>query len=105
MNVFNRKRVGDFTLGGRTYSFHRWREAPKELTPEFLVIELLNRLNQLAEDRLQVLERLRLKLPDYNRRRLLMASSKYGTISSQKKLKQLLEAVDDQKGLGGERIQ
>lgn len=57
--VFNRKRVGEFTLGGRTYSFHRWREAPKKLTQEFLVVELLNRINELAENREQVLDRLK----------------------------------------------
>jgi hypothetical protein len=34
--VFDRKRVNEYTLGGRTYSFYRWREAPKQLTPEFL---------------------------------------------------------------------
>lgn len=33
--VFNRKRVGEFNLGGRAYTFHRWREAPKESTPAF----------------------------------------------------------------------
>lgn len=41
--VFNRKRVGEFTFGERTYSFHRWREAPKQVTPEFLVVELLSK--------------------------------------------------------------
>lgn len=103
--VFNRKRVGEFTLGDRTYSFHRWREAPKQLTPEFLVVELLNRLDQLPEDRLQVLERLKAKLPSYNRRRLLISASKYGTIASQRKLKLLLEDINKQKCSTGEHIQ
>jgi hypothetical protein len=89
--VFNRKRVGEFTLGGRTYSFHRWREAPRKLTPEFLVVELLNRLAELAEDRDQVLMRLKGKLPEFNRRRLLLSASRYGTLSTQKKLERLLE--------------
>lgn len=88
--VFNRKRVGEFTLGGRTYMFHRWREAPKQLTPEFLVVELLNRLDELAEDRDQVLVNLKEKLPGFNRRKLLLAASRYGTMSTQRKLEKLM---------------
>lgn len=84
--VFNRKRVGEFTLGGRTYLFHRWREAPKQLTPEFLVVELLNRLNELVEDREQVLVNLKKRLVEFNRRKILIAASRYGTLSTQKKL-------------------
>ena len=90
MVVFNRKRVGEFTLGGRTYSFHRWREAPKQVTPEFLVVELLNRLDELAEDREQVVTRLKDKLHEFNRRKLLHAASRYGTLSTQKKLQSLM---------------
>lgn len=92
--VFNRKRVGEFTLGGRTYTFHRWREAPKQLTPEFLVVELLNRLDELAEDRDQVVERLKGKLSDFNRRKLLHAASRYGTLSMQKKLEALMMSAE-----------
>jgi hypothetical protein len=92
--VFNRKRVGEFTLGGRTYLFHRWRDAPKKLTPEFLVVELLNRLNQLAEDREQIIERLGKKLSEFDRKRLLYSAHRFGTISTQKKLKALMNTKD-----------
>ena len=92
--VFNRKRVGEFALGGRTYAFHRWREAPKTLSVEFLVVELLNRLHELAEDREQVLTRLRQKLPQFNRARLLFSVAHYGTLSTQKRLKSLIAADD-----------
>lgn len=84
--VFNRKRVGKFTLGGRTYTFLRWREAPKELTAEFLVVQLLNRLDYLAEDHHQILKRLGERLLRFNTRKLLYASSHYGTLSTQKRL-------------------
>ena len=87
--VFNRKRTGKHTLGGRTYSFYKWREAPKELTPEFLVVELLNRLGQLAEDRDLLLERLKDKLPTFNSKKLKFALDHYGTYSAQLKFKKL----------------
>lgn len=88
--VFNRKRVGKFTLGGRTYTFLRWREAPKELTAEFLVVQLLNRLDYLAEDHNQVLKRLGEKLAQFNARKLMYASSHYGTLSTQKRLRNMM---------------
>lgn len=89
--VFNRKRHGEFNLAGRTYSFYRWREAPKEVTREFLVVELLNRLNQLAEDSDEVLRRLKEKLAQFDLRKLKLAARQYGTYSTQLKLRQLLE--------------
>lgn len=95
--VFNRKRVGEFTLGGKVYTFHRWREAPKKLTPEFLVIELLNRLDEVFEDRTQIVERLKDKVTNFNKRMLRYAATHYGTLSTQKKL----EKIFSESNLGG----
>lgn len=89
--VFNRKRTGKFTLGGRTYEFYRWREAPKHLSPEFLVVSLLNHVKDLAEDRHELMSRLKNKLAGFNLRKLNYAVQHYGTYSSQLKLKSLLE--------------
>ena len=89
--VFNRKRVGEFTLGGRTYYFHRWREAPKELTTEFLVVQMLNRLNTLAEDKNQILDSLGKKMCNYNLKKLTYNAEHYGTLSTQKLLKELIK--------------
>jgi len=93
--VFNRKRVGEFTLGGRTYYFHRWREAPKKLSLEFLVVQLLNRLNSLAEDRNTVLKNLKKKLASYNTRKLSYNADHYGTVSTHKLLKEMLEELKE----------
>lgn len=95
--VFNRKRVGDLNVGGRIYSFRRWREAPKELTVEFLVVELLNHLNDLAENRDQVLERLREKLPTFDTRRLKYAAQHYGTVSTRNRLDELTQTDQSNK--------
>lgn len=89
--VFNRKRFGEHRVGGRTYFFHRWREAPRELSQEFLVVELLNRLNDLAEDRENLLLSLREKLPLFNAKKLKYAADHYGTYSTQLKLQRLLK--------------
>lgn len=87
--VFNRKRVGQFNLGGRVYRFHRWREAPKTLTSEFLVVELLNNLDDLAEDREQLLARLKSRLPEFNAQKLAYAVEHYGTITAKKRYEAL----------------
>ena len=90
MIVFNRKRVGVFKLGGRTYTFYRWREAPKELTTEFLVVELLHRLDMLAEDREQILAKLKTKIQQFDQRKLQYASQHYATLATQKRLSSLI---------------
>ncbi len=89
--VFNRKRTGNMMIGGRNYTFHLWREAPKSLSQEFLVVELLNRLNDLVEDPTTLLKNLSAKLSDLNIRKLGIAAKRFGTISAQKKLKKLLK--------------
>jgi hypothetical protein len=89
--VFNRKRAGEFKLGSRSYYFYRWREAPKQLTEEFLVVELFNRLDELGENKEQVLRCLSRKIPEYNQRKLSYALSHYGTLSTQKILVQMMK--------------
>ena len=95
--VFNRKRVGEYVLGGRTYTFRRWREAPKTLSAEFLVVELLNRLSQLPEDQDAILARLKEKLHEFSFRKLKHAVEHYGTITAKRRffyLKQYTKGSD-----------
>ncbi len=89
--VFNRKRVGEATIAGRTYYFHRWREAPKKLSKEFLVVELLNRMNSLAENKEEVLINLKNKLHTFEQDELKYSVEHYGTLSTQLKYLALLE--------------
>lgn len=91
--VFNRKRTGEMTVGGRTYVFRLWREAPKSLSQEFLVVEFLNRLNELAEDRDMLLEKLRSKLSEFNLVKLSRDMKRFGTLSAQKRFKELLHSA------------
>lgn len=87
--VFNRRRHGEFELGGRKYLFYRWREAPKQLSKEFLVVELLNRLSGMAENRTDLKSRLRQKIPSFDQRKLNYALKHYGTKSAQLKFNEL----------------
>ncbi|MBU1044359.1 MAG: hypothetical protein KJ915_08200 [Candidatus Omnitrophica bacterium] len=54
--VYNYKRHGQFMLGGKLFYFHLKYKFPKHLSKEFLLVDLLNNLNELAENREDVLK-------------------------------------------------
>jgi len=89
--VFNRKRHGEIRLGGRNYFFYRWREAPKKLSREFLLVEMFNRLNELAENNESILKAFRASLETFNRKKLYNALNRFGTKSTQNKIGPLLK--------------
>jgi len=83
--VYNKKRHGVFTLGGRTFDFQRKVELPRKVTEEYLLVDLLNNLGRVAEDRDALLERVRekaLELDDKNK--LLSTARKYGKVATKK---------------------
>src|ERR1700727_1467913 len=49
--VYNQKRHGTFSLGNRMVTFERRMNVPKQLSPEFLLVDIVNELGDLAEDR------------------------------------------------------
>jgi hypothetical protein len=65
-------------------------EVPNKLTEEFLVVELVNQLQTLAEDREQVLTDVALRLPKFDSRKLKTAVRKFGTYSTQLKFNNML---------------
>jgi hypothetical protein len=44
--VYNHKRHGQFSLGGRTFDFRQKPSLPKKLTREFLLVDLANNLDR-----------------------------------------------------------
>ena len=57
--VYNHKRHGQFTLGGKLFDFRLKHKFPKQLSKEFLLVDLLNNLSELAEDRENVLTKVK----------------------------------------------
>jgi hypothetical protein len=53
--VYNHKRHGQFILGGKAFDFRLKHKFPEELSKEFLLVDLLNNVNELAEDSDEVL--------------------------------------------------
>ncbi|MEI8012376.1 MAG: hypothetical protein WCI27_07865 [Candidatus Omnitrophota bacterium] len=60
--VYNHKRHGRFELGGKVFDFRLKHKFPQKVSEEFLLIDLLNNLNQLAEDRKSVLNNVKARV-------------------------------------------
>ncbi len=79
--VYNHKRHGKFTLAGMVFDFREKPSFPtgKQVNREFLLVDMLNNLEQLAEDHSQVLQAVRAKLPTFDSVRLQKAVKAYGS--------------------------
>jgi hypothetical protein len=86
--VYNHKRHGIFRLGNRQFDFRMKPRFPKKLTPEFLYVDLLNNLEELAEDRDAVLRQAQSKLPSFDPARLQAAAESFGNVSTRKRLRE-----------------
>lgn len=86
--VYNHKRHGIFKLGNRQYDFRVKPRFPKKLTPEFLYVDLLNNLDELAEDRDAVLGKARSKLLSYDPGRLQQAVDNFASMATRKRLRE-----------------
>ena len=87
--VYNHKRHGDFNLGGMTFSFRVKPHFPLKATPEFLLVDLLNNLDQLAEDSKEVVSKVRSRAKTMDAKKLKKSLQEYGSV----KAKKMLESV------------
>lgn len=86
--VYNHKRHGVFKLGNRHFDFRMKPRFPRKLTPEFLYVDLLNNLDELAEDRDAVLRQARSKLLSFDSTRLQRAVDSFGSVATRKRLRE-----------------
>lgn len=89
--VYNHKRHGKFTLGGRTYEFRMKPAFPKKLSREFLLVDLVNNVGQLGGDTGAVLERVKARLTLSDQTRLKAAVRNYGSERAKRFFAQALE--------------
>lgn len=92
--VYNHKRHGRFELGGQLFDFQRKPRFPKKATPEFLLVDLVNNLSQLAEDRDAVLARVRTKVSEMDAKRLQAAIKSFAKVATRKLLEEALANGD-----------
>ena len=92
--VYNQKRHGSFCFGDRILTFERRSNVPKQISPEFLVVDLVNELNGLAEDRDQLLSRVCEKAKKMDAKKLSQALALYGKYSTRKKFREMLDRAN-----------
>ncbi len=88
--VYNHKRHGEFKLGNRKFSFRIKPHFPKKETEEFLLVDLVNNLETLAEDQTEVLKNVAVKVRQMNTKKLKNALSEYGNLKAKNILLPLL---------------
>jgi hypothetical protein len=82
--VYNHKRHGYFEFGGRVFDFRVSPHFPKKITKEFLLVDLMNNLDRLAEDTTSLHTRLKEKAASFNKKNLMKAVYQYGNLQSKK---------------------
>ena len=92
--VYNHKRHGTFALGSRSYEFRMKPAFPKTLSLEFLLVDLVNNLDQLGEDAEDMLKRVKARLAATDRARVKKASQSYGSERTKKFFNRTLAGID-----------
>ncbi|TFV48414.1 hypothetical protein E4K65_12705 [Bradyrhizobium niftali] len=92
--VYNHKRHGEFQLGNRKYAFRVKPRFPKSLTKEFLLVDLVNNVDQLAEAKDEVLKRIAERAADADPKRLQRAVREYGSERAKKFFERALRASE-----------
>jgi len=87
--IYNHKRHGEFKLGNRVFNFHLKHHFPRKASVEFLLVDLVNNLEQLAEDHNVVLNKVFAKASKMDSRKLKYFVMEYGNY----KTKKLLEPI------------
>ncbi len=82
--VYNHKRHGRFQLGGRFFDFRMKPHFPSKLSPEFLLVDLVNNIDIFAEDKGKVLNNVKKKALSMNAKALSKAVLNYGGTHTRK---------------------
>lgn len=90
--VYNHKRHGDFALGGRKFEFRVKPSFPRKLSQEFLLVDLVNNLDRLAESKEDVLARVSKRAAACDAARLRRAVQDYGNVRAKKFFSDVLDA-------------
>lgn len=82
--VYNRLRHGLFTLGERTFEFRFVKDLPNKVTKEYLVVDLLNNLEDLAEDPVMVKNNVAKLVSELDTKALDNAAKRFGKVRTKK---------------------
>jgi hypothetical protein len=89
-SVYNHKRRGILKLNGKNFLFKLKSSFPSKLTKEYLVVDLLNNLEELAEDFEQTVRNFHKNIQRFDAHELMIMAQKYGTGATKKLVKSAL---------------
>ncbi len=85
--VYNKKRHGAVKLSNRTYQFKlKAKDYPKELTKEYLLVDLVNNLDEVGESPSMLLRNIAnsVQANEFNNTQLFMLAKQYGHVYTKK---------------------
>jgi hypothetical protein len=91
--VYNHKRKGEFQLNGKTFEFKLKSSFPKNISKEYLLVDLLNNLEILAEDQTLVLENLPDNVGRFDTDALMKATQQYGIGKTKRLIKSIVRKL------------
>ena len=91
--VYNHKRHREYELGNRLFSFCIKPHFPKKITPEFLLVDLVNNLEKLAEDLHDILKNISFKVLSMDMKKLEHSVLEYGNAKAKKILIPLIRTA------------
>ncbi|MDI7222751.1 hypothetical protein QMM98_15495 [Leptospira santarosai] len=92
LTVYNQKRHGLVELGGVRFNFKRRPGYPQTLSPEFLLVELLNERKTLPEIPVDLKEKMQKLVKKLNRDQLKKFSEQFGKVAVKKEFEELLSS-------------
>lgn len=91
VRVYNKRRHQKVVLAGVKFDFQvPFNGYPKQLTVEFLLVDLVNNLASCGESPAAIKERLSKSLDKFDKKLLLQLSQKYGKLATKKYFRSLL---------------
>lgn len=94
-SVYNTKRYEKIKLCGRTFDFKRPNNGfPKKLTPEFLLVDLVNNIDNIGEPIETIKNKISTKLDNFDKEQLAKLATKYGKVGTKKFFLKLLGQDD-----------
>jgi hypothetical protein len=90
--VYNHNRTGEVKLGNKVFKFRKKRAFPVAASKEFLLVDLVNNLEDLAEDQSEVMERVYSTISELDRGALSNALKKYGSPKTKRLLAKVISS-------------
>jgi len=93
MWVYNHKRKGEFILNGKSFNFKLKNSFPQKITREYLLVDLLNNFESLAEDKKNIVDKLTRNVLSFNIDALMKATQQYGNGTAKRIIKLIIRKV------------